>query len=133
MQEIEDAIADSLGWTWIATMTNTCHRCLPLHGKTLTKDEWDSMGYSTETIHDGWDSDCQCTLVPAKYTEMPDDLKLPLVRQKAKDEYGKAIKGKTIRGVTQQDIDKAVKSMKDAMESEEGRKTIRLLGQLYGE
>src|SRR3990167_2090649 len=63
------ALSDDIRMTWIAELINTCHRCLPLHGSTLTMGQWRELLLLPETIHQGWDSSCHCRLVPAGIAE----------------------------------------------------------------
>jgi hypothetical protein len=122
--------------TWIATMKNTCHRCLPLHGRTLTMEEWTANGWLPELMHEGWDSDCQCQLVPDDLADLAGTRKqivAPLVRNKIKTETGLKPSKRTVRGITQADIDKAIAARDKALDTIEGRRTLRLLGQIYGE
>jgi hypothetical protein len=124
LEAVENA-AGRQEFTWVATLVNTCHRCLPLHGHTRTLEEWRALGFAPETIHDGWQSSCHCQLVPHKDAGPRDDLVAPLVRMKA--EAPKGVK-RTVRMVAQQDLDRAIEATRKAMESEQGRKTLRLLG-----
>jgi len=121
---IEASVADFFEETWIAELRNTCNRCLPLHGVTRTREEWVSDGLSPETIHAGWDSACHCRLVPVKLAEGRKDLMAPLVRQKVPKG-----KGASKRGVLAADVDRALKARETAIDSMEGRRMMRILGQ----
>lgn len=126
LDAIERAVESRTELTWIATLVNTCYRCLPLHGHTRTLEEWKALGFSPETIHDGWSSSCHCQLVPVKDAGPRDDLVAPLVRMKA--EAPKGVK-RTVRMVAQQDLERAIEATRKAQQTEEGRRTLRLLGQ----
>lgn len=122
--EIEDASADKLEETWVATLVNTCHRCLPLHGQVRTRAEWRELGLTPETIHEGWDSSCQCRLVPSSYIDRSTAMQ-PLVRVKQQAQGMK----RTMRAVTQGDLERAQNEIAKAMQSKQGRSMLRLLGQ----
>jgi hypothetical protein len=122
LQAIEDELADDVKLTWIATFANTCHLCLPLHGTAMTLREWMDRGLHPDTIHSqqGWVSSCYCRLEPQEFAER-EDLKAPLARTKQGNK-------RTMRAVAQKDIDKAIAARDKAMESIEGRRTLRALG-----
>lgn len=130
LDEIERSIGNAM-FMWVATLINTCNRCLPLHGQILTKQEWAEQGLDPSTIHDGWTSSCQCRFVPASETTRKKEL-APLMREKLKSEDGKKVSKRTRRMVLQADIDKSRAAMAKAMETEEGRRTLRILGQVKG-
>lgn len=136
-EEIETATADLLEYTWVCTLIKTCHRCLPLHGKTRTLAEWQELGLTPETIHDGWDSSCQCQLVPQKElgTDAREALRSPLVRIREKLETPSGLPGykKTSRAVSQKDLDRALSARNEALETPEGRRTLRILGSVLDE
>ena len=120
--DIEDMAAQQQV-TWVAMMINTCEYCLPLHGKTMSRAEWQEAGLDPETIHadKGWASPCWCSLIPE------DGIIggiTPLVR--LRDEKGSS---RTRRGVSQSDIDRSQIAAAKAMESKQGRRVMRLLGQ----
>lgn len=129
---LEEAVADRLEMTWVCALVNTCHRCLPLHGMSMTLEEWTEKGLLPEVMHDGWTSSCHCRLV----SRLPDDrgdLKAPLVRTRQKpitSARGFRAEKKTVRAIMQNDIDRALKARDDALNSKEGRRTLRLAGQL---
>jgi hypothetical protein len=127
---VEEAGADRLELTWVAELRNTCHLCLPLHGKSLTRDEWDKLGKNPSTIHsnEGWVTPCHCQLVPTRVASDREELRTPLVRNKLKSPKGLKGSKRTARGVTQQDLDRSLAARDKAMESEGGRRTLRLLG-----
>lgn len=130
---LEDAVEEELEETWVCRLVNTCHRCLPLHGVTLPHSEWRSRGLLPEVMHDGWTSSCDCRLVPSSQAEGRKDLIAPLVRTKQKpltSVRGFRAEKKTVRAVMQRDIDRAMKARDDAMVSLEGRRTLRIAGQL---
>jgi hypothetical protein len=126
-EEIELAIDNEMV-TWIAELINTCPRCLPLHGKTRSRRAWAEMGLSPESIHSGWQSTCHCRLVPSELAESRKELLAPLRRRREKDALPKGGR-KTERRVTQADLDAAATARDKAMETPEGRRTLRLLGQ----
>lgn len=127
---LEDLLAgsDSEPVMWVATFENTGYLCLPLHGQTRTRLEWREMGFDPATIHDGWNTPCKCKLVPSIYSEGHANTVAPLVRSKKLD----GIKGakRTARSVLQLDLDKAQAAVAKALESEEGRRILRTLGNL---
>lgn len=127
--EVIEAYADEESFTWVAELINTCHRCLPLHGTTLTMREWRERGLLPDTIHSGWDSDCHCRLVPKRLAEGREDLVAPLKRVKLKDQPGVKGSRTTARQVSQADLDSAIAARDKAMDDPRGRKTLRLLGQ----
>ncbi len=126
LQEIEEAVAEAIEYTWVATLQNTCYRCLPLHGRSLTLDEWRAVGFLPETAHEGWTSTCKCTLVPRRQASVANDLRSPLVRKKVESADGSK---KTMRAVAQQDLDRALAAVQHATKDERGRRTLRLMGQ----
>lgn len=135
-QELENAVADVYEETWICTLVNTCPRCLPLHGVRLLHEEWVQRGLLPEVMHDGWTSSCHCRLVASKLVEDRQDLTAPLVRIKQKPlttARGFRAEKKTLRSVMQNDIDRAMKARDEAMQSLEGRRTLRIAGQLRDE
>ena len=134
IQELQDAIAERDERMWVAELSNTCHRCLPLHGTVMTMQEWTESGWDPDTIHDGWESECQCSLVPInegtrvdRTTEMG-----PLVRNKLETATGLSGRKRTARSILQADVDKALAARDKAMQSAEGRRTLRLLGASRG-
>lgn len=132
LEQIE-RLADTVPHRWIATMVNTCHRCLPLHGHVNTLAGWREAGFHPDTIHDGWASDCQCSLVAEDEDDGRAAALAPLLRTKIRDpKTGKSL-GRTVRAVTQADIDKALAARDAAMQSIEGRRTLRLIGESQGE
>ncbi len=126
LDAVERAVESRMELTWIATLVNTCYRCLPLHGHTRTLEEWRASGFSPETIHEGWTSSCHCQLVPLKDAGPRTDLVAPLVRLKQEGAQ-KGVK-RTVRLVAQADMDRAIEAARKAQESEQGRRTLRLLG-----
>lgn len=131
-QLLEEAASEDLEETWVCTLVKTCHRCLPLHGVTLFHSEWVSRGLLPESMHDGWTSSCHCRLVPAKVTQNRKTLREPLVRIKQKSlESARGLRAnkRTLRSVLQNDIDRAIESRNQAMQSPEGRRTLRIAGQ----
>ena len=119
---------------WICTLKKTCDRCLPLHGKVLTSQEWDARGLIPDIMHEGWDSDCLCLRMPEEEALDEhggrDDLKAPLVRLPQRSETGLKLSRRTARSVAQNDIDRAMAAVDKARDSLEGRRTLRLLGQV---
>ena len=130
IQELQDAIAERDERMWVCSLTRTCARCLPLHGTVQTMKEWQESGWDPDTIHDGWKSDCQCALVPVNEGNRVDRTRemAPLVRNKLETATGLAGRKRTARSILQADVDKALAARDKAMESEEGRRTLRLLG-----
>lgn len=130
LNAVEIAAAD-IDYTWIAASGNVCHLCLPLHGKTLLKSEWEAAGLVPGERHPGdWRSSCQCYWVPAGEAVLRDDLVAPLRRQKIESTEQTTVRSykKTARAVTQGDIEKSLAAMNKAMESPEGRRILRELG-----
>ena len=123
-QQLEDAVADHLIEVSIAELKNTCHICLPLHGQKRTRAEWRDAGLLPEMRHEGWSSSCHCRLVPMTQADGRADLMAPLRR------VGAGLKGskRTVRAVTQQDMDRAIAARDAAMDTEEGRRVLRRLG-----
>ena len=132
MDDIGDRLEDSALWIWIAELVRTCERCLPLHGKIMTAQEWNESGYDPETMHEGWDEPCHCEWQPMDELS-PDDLKelkAPLIRERVKTDTGLMGSKRTQRLVAQADLDKATAAVTKATESLEGRRTLRLMGQV---
>lgn len=129
LEDIADrAGTDQQEYTWAATLKNTCHRCLPLHGKTLTMAEWKSNGWLPEIMHEGWASDCQCHLIPERVaSSFREELMSPLVRNKIPGSK------KTTSGVSQVDVERARSSVSKAMESDAGRRIIEQLGRVLND
>ena len=136
LDEVEMA-GDAKTFVWVAALKNTCHRCLPLHGKVNSMANWkagqtpDGMPTVPVLIHEDWGSKCQCRLVLADNMSVADNTLAPLVRNT--DAMGIRGGRKTIRGITGQDIEKAQRAVSKAMDSEEGRAILRLLGQSQGD
>lgn len=130
LARIEDAVADRIDYTWVAMLVNTCPKCLPLHGSTRLLSEWEELGLHPDTIHEGWNSPCHCSLVPTSEAAGRKDLIDPLTRERLKTETGLKASKKTQRAVAQADIAKAQNAVKQAANSLEGRRTLRLLGKV---
>lgn len=132
MAEIAEAVAERDERIWIAELQNTCHLCLPLHGTTRTMAEWTELGYHPDTIHsaEGWASRCKCKLVPVQQADRLDEMQ-PLVRNKLETADPKRMKTnrQTKRGVTQVDLERSLAARDKALQSEAGRRTMRLLGE----
>jgi len=134
LQDIVDKLADDSPMIWVATLLNTCDRCLPLHGIVMTRAEWAEAGLDPSTIHDGWESECHCDLTEYDMTE--EDRKAivaPLVRERVKSETGLPGVKLTQRLVAQKDLDRSVAAVEKAKESLEGRRTLRLMGEVNQE
>jgi hypothetical protein len=133
--EIEAASAELIEYTWVATLIKTCHLCLPLHGQSRTLDEWKALGFLPETMHQGWGSSCQCNLVPAALVGRNDrkEIMAPLVRTRETMEGKIDGQRRTARAVTQQDLERALTARDTALQSEQGRRTLRALGTARGD
>ena len=132
LQSISES-ADDIQETWICTLIKTCNDCLPLHGKTMFHSQWEDRGLLPELMHDGWTSSCQCNLVPLgdnDTQEIKDELAAPLVRIRQKTETGLKVSRRTARSVAAYDIERAKKAVEEAQNTLEGRRTLRLLGQV---
>lgn len=120
---------------WIATLVNTCHLCLPLHGKSASREWWEAQGIDPENIHqnEGWSekSKCQCHLYPTDEVEDFGAEVLPLVRTRVESATGLKGSKRTQRLVAQRDIDKAIAAVARAQDSLEGRRTLRLMGEVH--
>lgn len=136
--QVAEVVAGVIDMMWVAELVNTCHLCLPLHGQVRTEEEWKALGLHPDTIHPAdWKSSCHCKLVRVEDARKDghgrSDIQSPLARTRVRDpETGKVKKfksRKTQRAITQRDIEKAIKARDEAMNSLEGRKTLRLLGQ----
>ena len=131
LQSIEDETADLVAVTWIATSSNVCHLCLPLHGVTKTIAEWKELNLVPGQVHynEGWlKSTCKCIWVtPDQYDARRDMAPL----RRVKDRTATGLKGdkRTIRGITSQDLTDSLAARDQAMQSERGRRQLRLLGQ----
>jgi len=124
---IEDAVAEDIQETWVAELINTCHRCLPLHGKTKSRAEWRRLNLLPESIHAGWESSCHCRLVPEGVVAGREDLVAPLVREKIGDQ--KVGKKRTRRAITQESMGKGLMARDRSLDTLEGRRMLRLMGQ----
>ena len=129
-EQLEALTQDDLRETSVAELVNTCHRCLPLHGKTMTRREWRELGLLPENRHAGWSSACKCRLVPAAYTEESEDLVAPLIRERVESPRGLKPSRRTARMLSEKSIERALAERDRAMQSPEGRRTLRLLGKL---
>ena len=132
MAEIAAMTSSRVAYTWVATLINTCHLCLPLHGKTMTREQWEADGLDPETIHidEGWESKCQCQLIPSEDIDDPGEVREPLMRERVKSPMGQKVSGRTKRAIAQHDPEKAIDARDKAMETLEGRRTMRLMGQM---
>jgi len=134
LDEMEKMAEDRMPMVWVATLVNTCHRCLPLHGKEATKAEWAARNLDPETIHDGWSSNCKCLLVYWTPGMTGKNLTItPLVRKRVTDEDGRRIGKKTKRSILQEDIDKAQRKVEEALRTEAGRKILKAMGSAYAD
>lgn len=136
LADVEKGLGTVVEYMWVAELVKTCHRCLPLHGKVRTLDEWQSLGLHPDSIHDDWHSSCHCVLVKQSDTTIRERNKAiqPLVRAYVAEVDKEAVGGKkkfraTQRALTQLDVDRANKARDEAMKSAEGRKILRLLGE----
>lgn len=129
LERIERELGDSEAQTWIAELVNTCHRCLPLHGTTRTAAQWAELGLHPLTIHDDWVSECKCQLIPSAQAASQKDLVAPLKRHKVESKTGLKGLRRTARSVSQVDLDKSIAARNASLETVEGRRTLRLLGQ----
>jgi hypothetical protein len=127
----EDVIAQASAdayYMWVAELRNTCHLCLPLHGKAQTALEWQQAGLDPSTIHAsaGWSSECKCRLV----LQDPADTKA-LRGQMAPLRRVPLAKGekKTVRRIDQQGIEGARAAVEAARQSPDGMRVLRKLGQ----
>jgi hypothetical protein len=120
---------ESLGQTklymWHAELRNTCEQCLPLHGKVDTKEGWRERGLEPQ-LHPR----CKCTFVLVTEESAAAHDLAPLVRNK--DLTGVRAGRKTVRGVTQPDIDRARIAAQRASETPAGRKMLKLMGSVNG-
>ncbi len=119
-----EGVTENIDETWVATLVNTCDRCLPLHGITRSRRQWALLGLNPETIHEGWASRCKCRLVPAVQTDGREDLMEPLLRERV----AKGDK-RTVRSIAQPNLQRSIEAVNQARESEEGRRLLRRLGQ----
>lgn len=126
--ELEDQLGDALAMTWVAELVNTCHRCLPLHGTTRTVAQWRELGLHPDTIHADWVSECKCRFVESGQAESQSDLVAPLKRHKVESATGLKGSRRTARAVSQVDLDKSIEARDKALDTPEGRRTLRLLG-----
>lgn len=130
LQRIEDDTADLIDVTWVTTSSNVCHLCLPLHGVTKSIEEWRELNLIPGQVHfvEGWKSSCKCKWIrPDQFDrrkEMP-----PLRR--VKDRTATGLKGdkRTVRGIASSDLLESLAARDKAMQSERGRRQLRLLGQ----
>lgn len=126
--EFEDAIAEDIQEMRIATLINTCHLCLPLHGKTMSRADWVRLGLMPADMHpETWNSRCMCKNIPVSLAGKRKDVIAPLRRLRV----NKGDK-RTVRVMTAIDIDKAIEARNQAMESIEGRRVLRRLGSVKG-
>jgi len=131
LEAVEVEAAD-IDYTWIAASGNVCPLCLPLHGKTLMKSEWEELGYIPGEVHPGdWKSSCQCTWIPAGEAALHSDIVAPLRREKVKSSAQTTVRTykRTARAVTQGDVEKSLAARDKAMQTPQGRRILRQLGQ----
>lgn len=130
LQSIEDDTADLIAVTWVATSSNVCHLCLPLHGVTNTIEDWKELNLEPGQVHyvEGWQNKCQCQWVPAEQFDRQEQL-APLRRVKDRTKTGLKGDKKTVRGITSQDLVDSLAARDKAMQSDRGRRQLRLLGQ----
>ena len=130
LQQIEDDTADLIAVTWMATSTNVCHLCLPLHGVTKTIEEWKELNLVPGKVHsvENWTTPCKCQWVKPDQFDRRRDM-APLRRVKDRSPTGLKGDKKTIRGVTSQDLVDSLAARDKAMQSDRGRRQLRLLGQ----
>lgn len=116
---------------YVAMLENTCDRCLPWHGTVMSRAEFAERGIEPGpggNMHPGdWNSECKCRFVPVKDIERKEAL-APLKRIPKKDEQGRKISGRTVRDVSQIDVDKALKAVEKSRETPEGRRALRWMG-----
>jgi len=132
LERLDDAAGDPL-LMWVAMLVKTCNDCLPLHGAVMHQSQWEERGLVPGpggTMHEGWNSECQCKWVAVKDESgtARKEMMAPMTRLPKKDENGKPIKGRTVRAVSQLDVDKARAAVDKAKETEDGRRTLRLMG-----
>lgn len=133
LESVETKAAEVMEMTWKATLVNTCHLCLPLHGKTMRLIEWQKRGFLPSEMHRTFGPNaaaCKCQLIPAEIGTRTTDKTAPLVRTKLEPPEGKKVSRKTQRATAQRDIDKAQAAIEKALQSETGRRTLRLMGQI---
>jgi len=126
-EQLEIDVMDEVAHTWICTLRNTCNRCLPLHGKNMTLGEWKERGLVPELMHQGWDSDCHCRLMPTVIAEGRTELVAPLKRVKVPGSK------RTQRAIAQKDIDAALAARDAALKSDEGLRVLAMLGRALNE
>lgn len=129
MAEAEFELAEVVLATWVAELVNTCEYCLPLHGVSMPLSEWTERGLDPSTIHaeQGWNTPCHCQLVTSAV--VPQEIRAPLARVSLETKRGLEGNRRTARAVAQADIDRALAARDKALQSEKGRRTLRLLGQ----
>lgn len=118
--------ADAVAYTWVAELVNTCHRCLPLHNKTYPLGTWRELGFHPSTIHSGWNSVCHCSLVMASSDAAQEVA--PLHRTSVEKKRGAKGNRRTARALGSVSVDTALNARNRALESDEGRRVLRLLG-----
>jgi len=125
LEYLED-ITDYEALTWVCALKKTCARCLPLHGKTMTRKDWRQSGYGPGAMHPR----CMCVFEPSAVSQSRQQHIAPLVRQGSPG----APKGskRTIRSLTQQDVDKAVAAADAARATPQGRQILDRLGRVNG-
>ncbi len=133
---VEKSLEPLLEFTWIAELVNTCHLCLPLHGKTQTMAAWREQGLHPDTIHKAFDgpnrkaAPCHCRMILARKTKLRQEAISPLKRVARQE--GTKYARKTTRAVTQADVDASRIAADRATQTEQGRRVLRLLGQASG-
>ena len=133
LERLDAISAPLVSLMWVAELVNTCHLCLPLHGVVLTGDKWRDRGLNPDTIHGnaGFNSPCYCHLVDVENIDR-DEKMAPLKRTPQKSPTGLKLGRRTVRSVTQQDVDKSQAARDKAMNSIEGRRTLRRAGMVKG-
>jgi hypothetical protein len=130
LSEVETQLDEKQLYQWVAMLVRTCDRCLALHGKIATMSEFVNEGLTPEMMHDGWDSECHCDMLPIDEIHDLNDTTIPLIRERVKSETGLLGSKRTQRLVAQRDLDKAMAAVEKAKESLEGRRTLRLMGEV---
>lgn len=124
-QVLGDDFLEHVEHRWVAMLVNTCPVCLPLHGQERTLAEWRRMRLIPgDSIH----PNCRCRLIPSSTVGARDELLAPLRRARA----GEAGSKRTARLVSQADIDKALAARDRALQTPEGRRILRRLGNVGG-
>jgi hypothetical protein len=136
--DVEQAAGRIRELMWVCELRKTCVYCLPLHGVVRTGEEWAESGEHPDTIHavNNIDSTCYCALLDTEVAA--DDRGKVLAPLKRVDvpvnrAAGERLNRRTVRDVSSISAETSLKARDKLLETVEGRRALRKLGQAGGE